>query len=308
MHCLQVQRLQKCLTKHSLANTIILSINKGFLVALILASIFVATIIFSENAFGQHAIKNIPSIYSNDQMVIDGQSNDWNGVINLNSTPRSVNILFDENGDGVSKEGNNYVIIGTKGREYSYMMYGYINNELKLEFDPNSDTKMFTSALRYINDSDIAIEFSVPFKDTNDFYDFRMLVPHTFTFMLGYNAGDDSSVDSNTISYHDSSSFATGFSYEMAQNLATALLPGIISISSILAGVAITSCSLYVVLKKKLENQKDESTGLVVPKDKRIGIIILLTFLSSIIVVILNPVVLDNKKKQSTRSFLLPLG
>lgn len=316
---------------------------KGLLAVLILVSIFIPTSILSENAFGQHAINNIPSIYSNDQMVIDGQSNDWNGVINskkqpvlfygipfqstvhntspntllghmyvrnndthvsffailhtvrpIYSTPRSVTILFDENGDGVSKEGDNYVIMGTKGREYSpYAMDGYLNNENNFEIDPSSDSKIFTTALRYINDTDIAVELSVPFKDTNDFYDFRMLVPHTFTFMLGYNAGDESSVDSNTISYHDSSSFATGFSYEMAQNPATALLPGIISISSFLAGIAITSCSLYVVLKKKLKNQKDESAGLSVPKDKRIGIIILLIFLSSIIVVILNSVVLD---------------
>jgi hypothetical protein len=317
---------------------------KGLLAGLILASILIATIIFSEKAFGQHAIKNIPSTYSNDQIVVDGQSNDWNGVINSNqqpvpfygtsfqstthntnpnilngliyvrnndthasffmifhavrpiySTPRSVTILFDENGDGVSKEGDNYVIVGTKGRWYSpYMMDGYINNELQLDFDPSLDTKTFTSALRYINETDIAVELSVPFKDTNDFYDFGMLVPHTFTFILGYTAGDENSVDNNTISYQDSSSFATGFSYEIAQNPATVLLPGIISISSFLAGVAITSCSLYVVMKKKLKNQKGHLTGLVVvPKDKRIGIIVLLIFLSSIIIVTVNPVVLD---------------
>jgi hypothetical protein len=315
---------------------------KGPSAAVILASVVIIIIILPENVFGQYVFKNIPSIYSNDQLVVDGRSNDWSGVIHskqqpvqfygtsfqstvhnaspntlsglmhvrnndthvsffvrlhtvkpIHSTSRSVTILFDENGDGVSKEGDNYIVIGTKGRDYSqYMTDGYVNNEHKFEVDPGSDPKMFTGALRYITDSDIVVELSVPFKDTNDFYDFRMLVPHTFTFMLGYKAGEDSSIGSNARLHQDSSFFATGFSYQMAQNPATALLPGIISISAFLASVALTSCSLYVIFRKKPKIQNNESMGLIVPKDKKIGIIILLIFFSSIIIVILNPVVL----------------
>jgi hypothetical protein len=164
-----------------------------------------------------NAISSSPSLYQNNntlsaQIFMRNNKTHLALFINMHTLypvkdqHRSVNLLFDENGDGVSLAGDNALSITAIGTMYpTYLSDQHITEEKKFEPDPPEDLKGFQGYLRYISDSEIAAELNIPFKETNDFYDFEMEVPHDFTFMLMYTVGESTS-------FAKTSSFVAGSS------------------------------------------------------------------------------------------------
>jgi hypothetical protein len=296
---------------------------------LVILVVILPLVVIPSFAFGQkeetpHFIK-IHSSYSNEPLVLDGYPNDWKDkqytptIFNaISSSPslyqnnntlsaqifmrnnetnlalfinmhtlypvkdqyRSVKLLFDENGDGVSLAGDNVLSIASIGTMYpTYLSDGHITKEKNIEPDPPEDLKGFQGYLRYISDSEIAAELNIPFKETNDFYDFEMLVPHDFTFMLMYTVGEPTT-------FAKIFSFVAGFSYGIAQNFEIAAL-----ISGIKAVSIFTFCAIISLLVVITFTRKVSSEHILVPK--KLTAIILLVLFASILVVVLNPVVIE---------------
>ncbi len=216
---------------------------------------------------------------------------------------RFISILFDENGDGVSNVGDDDIGIGTGGTQYkTFLIDNYIDEDHKIRPDPPTDVKTFQAAIKYLSDTKLQAEFVIPFKDTNDYYDFKMSVPHTITFMLGYTAGDPNVVnsihDANTNSTSAYSSFVEGFAYQIAQKPAVTIVFAVDVLAIFIASFASCLGMLLFILRKKTNGQKSKKgnalTLIHIPRDKRVSIAILSVLVLSLILVYVNPVVIEN--------------
>jgi hypothetical protein len=270
---------------------------------------------------------HIPSRYSDKELVIDGYDNDWeddqtiltthfSGIpspqlfINQNNSLsgqiqtmnnethlaifiklntlypienqyRSVYLSFDENGDGVYSAGDNALMVTSQESSSESLFDLYITDESIPKLDPSQDTKTFQAFLRYVSNSEITIEILVPFKETNDFYDIKMNSPLQFDFLLAYTAGQPDS-----ISY---SSFGAPFTYLMAQNSGTSLIPGIQIFSIFALTVIISIVVLTILVGKKIPPKL-----VLFASSKKPSIFILLALIVSVAIVFLNPLVIED--------------
>ena len=259
------------------------------------------------NIFETNGIAGINHLVG--QILVRNNDTHLSFFIKLNTTypihngHRFISILFDENGDGVSNVGDDDIGIGTGGRQYkTFLIDNYIDEEHKIRLDPPTDVKTFQAAIKYLSDTKLQAELVIPFKDTNDYYDFKMSVPHTITFMLGYFAGETNAVDgihdTNMNRTNAYSSFVEGFAYKIAQKPADIIVSAVGVLAIFIVSFASCLGILLFILRKKANGQSSKKGNtlalILIPRDKRVSIAILSILVLSLILVYVNPVVIDN--------------
>ena len=172
-------------------------------------------------------------------------------------------------------------MVTSQGSSSQSLLDLYITEEGMPKLDPSQDTKTFQAFLTYISNSEIAIEILVPFKDTNDFYDIKMNNPLQFDFLLAYTAGQP-----GFINY---SSFGAPFTYLMAQNSGTSLMPSIQIFSIFAFTVIISIVVMTIVVGKKIRPKH-----VLFASSKKPSIFILLALIASAAIVFLNPLVIED--------------
>lgn len=187
---------------------------------------------------------------------------------------RRIMLPFDENGDTRYATGDTEKIITAigPGKPLFLLNYYFSDDEGNIKPAPPNDTKGFQTYLRYISESETSLEVLIPFKNTNNFYDFQASAGDEFNIGLIYTVGGLKPASK------ESSLFDDFFTYTMAQNPGNDLVPGIEAYSTFVISAAIC----MAIVAKFTRNTYPESKS----ASKKISIIILVILIASIILVI----------------------
>lgn len=199
----------------------------------------------------------------------------------------SISLIFDEDGDGMSQTGDNYISIMSRSDYVLRSISDSYMDEGVLKEDPISDSVLFDAFLRYISKSEIVLEIVIPYKETNDFYDFQMLVPHLFTFMIGYH--EFVGQYPNLIPLI---SFGNGFSYTMAQDYSIGLLNGIIAILIFIIVIVLSLIIGITILRKKSITYIEKIEKVIT--SRKIRVISILLLFAIFIIIFINPIVVSD--------------
>jgi hypothetical protein len=158
----------------------------------------------------------------------------------------------------------------------------YYTEELNTTPDPPEDNSTFQGFLRYISDSQVNVELAIPFRDTNNFYDIEMTtLPSRFTATFTYAAGGESS---------EVTHFGTGFALEIIQSPQIAIIPGL-QVFFVFSASAIVSLATVLIARNKGNAKRILSVN-------KLSMVVLLVLLASVLLVFLNPTVLDYSTDQ----------
>jgi len=198
----------------------------------------------------------------------------------------SFMLVFDENGDGVNSQGDNILTVRTEGDGTKTVTQdGYYAGSGNMEIDPSDDLKTSEAKIRYSSEKEIILEATIPFRDTNNFYDIEMNVARDFGINFNYQTeNEDFEIDHI---------FGVGFYYTVSQDPSVSLLPGM-QILTLFGAVTLAS----VIGASKISGKKIQKRIF----DKKSIVVTLSILIVSVLAVISNSQFL-----QVTSSFVNPL-